>query len=395
MNRETEIYCQLNKHRAQGGSSKTKTLVTPEILQSVTAFHRSLPDYRPTPIARLKHLARYLGLAELWVKDESVRFELKAFKVLGASYGIGKLLAKRLGLSHGNFTFEQLASHAKKLYDLTFVTATDGNHGRAVAWAAHKLGCKAVVYMPRGSSSLRLEAIRNYGAEASIIDGNYDDAVRLAAKTAEEKEWILMQDTSWPGYEKIPTYIMQGYTTLLVEAFEALKQEKPTHIFVQAGVGSMAASLQAFLCQGYEEHRPFLGVVEPTNADCFYRSIAKDDGKPCIVEGDLDTIMAGLACGEPSSIAWEVLKKNADAFITCSDQVAIRGMRVLGNPLRTDARVVSGESGAVTTGLIFELLKNRNFDQMAKELRLGADARVLVISTEGDTDPDHYRTVVW
>lgn len=395
MTQKIEILYHLNKNRSQSASSKAIELISPDIQRSVIYFHQSLPGYHPTPLAKLTQLAKYLGISDLWVKSEASRFDLKAFKVLGASYAIGKMLAKELKLDSEKFVFEQIVSHASKFRNLIFVTATDGNHGRAVAWTANKLGCRAVVYMPKGSSKIRLEAIRKYGAEASIINGNYDDAVRLAAKQSNEKGWILIQDTSWPGYEEIPIYIMQGYITLLIEAFNQMDEKWPSHVFMQAGVGSLAAALQAFLCNCYDKPRPFFVVVEPTKAACFYKSMNMADGKPHAVQGDMDTIMAGLACGEPSEIAWEILKENADAFIACSDQIAIKGMRILGNPLEGDKRVISGESGAVTTGLIYELLNNPMFNELVEQLGLGTDSRVLVISTEGDTDPEYYREVVW
>jgi len=395
MTQKTEILYYLNKKRSQSASSKTIELVSPDVQRSVTYFHQSLPGYHPTPLVKLTQLAKHLGISDLWVKSEASRFDLKAFKVLGTSYAIGKLLAKDLRLDVDKFTFEQIVSQASKFRNLTFVTATDGNHGRAVAWVANRLGCKAVIYMPKGSSKVRLEAIQNFGAKASIINGNYDYAVRLAAKQSSEKGWILVQDTSWPGNEEIPINIMQGYITLLTEAFQQMEGKWPSHIFMQAGVGSLAGSLQAFLCNYPDKPRPFFVVVEPTEAACFYKSMNIADGKPHIVHGDLDTIMAGLACGEPSEIAWDILKENADAFIACSDHVAIKGMRVLGNPLEGDERIISGESGAVTTGLVYELLNNPMFNEFAEQLGLRSDSKVLVISTEGDTDPDYYREVVW
>lgn len=393
MTQKIEILYHLNKKGSQ--NVKTIELVSFDVQKSVTYFHQSLPGYHPTPLAKLTQLAKHLGISDLWVKSEASRFDLKAFKVLGASYAVGKLLAKDLRLDVNKFTFEQIVSQASKFRNLTFVTATDGNHGRAVAWTANRLGCKAVIYMPKGSSKFRLEAIQNLGAEASIINGNYDDAVRLAAKQSNEKGWILLQDTSWPGNEEIPINIMQGYITLLTEAFQQLEGKWPSHIFIQAGVGSLAAALQSFLCNYRDKPRPFFIVVEPTKAACFYKSMIMADGKPHAVQGDMDTIMVGLACGEPSEIAWEILKENADAFIACSDPIAIKGMRVLGNPLEGDDRVISGESGAVTTGLVYELLNNSTFNELTEQLGLGAASKVLVISTEGDTDPEYYRKVVW
>ena len=394
MDKKIEILCHINKRLSQSASQHAIELASPDAEHSVTCFHRSFPGYRPTPLIRLKHLAQYLGISDLWVKSEADRFDLKAFKVLGASYAMGKILAEELKMDDRGFTFDQILSHSSAFQNRTFVTATDGNHGRAVAWTADKLNCKSVVYMPEGSSKHRLEAIRNFGSEAFIIQGNYDDAVRLAAQKAAENGWHLVQDTSWTGYEEIPTYIMQGYFTLLVEAFQQLEGQRPSHIFMQAGVGSLAASLLAFLCHLNDKKRPCFVVVEPVNAACFYESMTIDDGKPHAVEGDLDTVMAGLACGEPSKKAWEILKENADAFMACSDHVAIEAMRLLGNPLEGDECIVSGESGAVTTGLVYELLNNSMFQGLSEQIGLRPDSRVLVISTEGDTDPEYYRSVL-
>jgi diaminopropionate ammonia-lyase len=394
MDKKIEILCHVNKKRSQSASRYAVELVSHDVEKSVSCFHRSLPGYRPTPLVKLTQLAKYLGINDLWVKSEAERFDLKAFKVLGASYAIGKIIAKELNLDNRIFTFDQILSHTSKFNNLTFVTATDGNHGRAVAWTASKLNCKAIVYLPESSSNYRLEAIRNLGAEASKIKGNYDDAVRLAARKADENGWHLVQDTSWPGYEEIPTFIMQGYFTLLVEAFQQLDGEWPSHVFMQAGVGSLSAAILAFLCHLNDKPRPYFIVVEPTKAACFYKSMIIDDGKPHTVEGDLDTVMAGLACGEPSKKAWEILKEDADAFIACSDYVAIKAMRILGNPLKGDDCIISGESGSVTTGLVYELLRNSTFEELSKEIGLRSDSKVLIISTEGDTDPEYYRSVL-
>ena len=393
---EPQILCMENPHRtARPSSPMSARIAASDLRRSAAAFHESVPGYAPTPLVRLRVLADLLGIGELWVKDESSRLGLNAFKVLGAGHAVARILAKRLGMGHGHVAFSDVASRPEVCRGLTLVTATDGNHGRAVAWAADTLGCRAVVYMPEGSSQVRLEAVLGHGAEASIIDGTYDDAVRLAARKAEEEGWIVVQDTSWHGYEEIPLLIMQGYTVLMEEVFGQLKADRPTHVFVQAGVGSFAASVEACLCERYGEERPFLVVVEPTGADCFYRSAANREGSRQLIQGRLPTMMAGLACGEPNPIAWDLLRDHADAFVACSDRVAGRGMRVLGNPLGDDPRVVSGESGAVTTGLLYELLMNPRHGECARRLRLGPESKVLTISTEGDTDPDHYRQVVW
>lgn len=365
--------------------------------QTVRAYHRSFPTYRPTKLAELAGLAAALGVKKVYVKDESSRFGLNAFKGLGGSYCIGRVLAERTGLAEEQLTFDQLQKEPvqKEAQGCTFVTATDGNHGRGIAWTAHELGLKAVVYMPRGSAAERLENIRRLGAEAEITDLNYDDTVRFAAGCEREKGWILVQDTAWEGYETIPTWIMQGYTTLALEAAEQMGDEIPTHIFLQAGVGAMSGALSAFFADYYKEEKPTIVIVEPNKADCIYRTAAANDGKLHTVGGDMDTIMAGLACGEPCTIGWEMLRRYADHFVSVPDYVAAKGMRILGNPVGSDDRIISGESGAATTGFLAELMMNASLDELRAKIGIGEASKVLCISTEGDTDQENYRKIVW
>ncbi len=361
------------------------------------SFHRTLPTFQPTPLAELPGLARHLGVAAIQIKDESHRCGLDAFKILGASYALTSDLAHKLELSKENLSFAEFQSpRVRRLVrEFTCITATDGNHGKAVAWAARLVGCSAVILMPRGTAAARLDSIRNLGAEASIIDGNYDDAVQLAAAQARRNGWLLIQDTAWAGYEDIPLRVMQGYLTMFDEALEQAGPGMPTHVFIQCGVGSLAGSLQGYLVEKYGQRRPLLTVVEPTRAACYYHSIQAGDGKPHRVGGNLDTMMAGLACGDPSIIAWELLRDYADGFAACPDAVAAKGMRVLGNPLAGDDRVISGESGAVTLGLVFSLLKQPEFESLKKNLQINSESRILLFSTEGDTDPAMYRRIVW
>ena len=360
------------------------------------AFHRSLPTYEPTPLADLRRLSAGLGLGRLAVKDESMRFGLNAFKGLGASYAVARYLAQRLGLSEGEMTYENFTKpeHRDQLRKVTLVTATDGNHGRGIAWAAKLFGLFAHVFMPKGGSPERLANIRGLGAEASFTIYNYDDTVRHAANLAKEKGWVLVQDTAFEGYTEIPLRIMQGYTTLAHEAMEQY-DDVPTHIFLQAGVGSLPAAVTGYFAAHYGEKRPVITIVEPNRADCIYRTAAASDGERHIVTGEINSIMAGLSCGEPSPIAWEILKDYADHFVSVPEWVAAKGMRILGNPLDDDPRVVSGESGAVTTGLVAELMQNRSLDYLRDRIGLGKDSRILCISTEGDTDRTNYRRVVW
>jgi diaminopropionate ammonia-lyase len=365
--------------------------------KKVKRYHESFPVYKETPLACLKETAAALGVGAMYVKDESYRFGLNAFKVLGGSYAMGHYLADRLGVPMEKVTYDYLTSEdvRKKLGDITFVTATDGNHGRGVAWTAHQLQQHSVVYMPEGSARERLMNIRAEGADASITDLNYDDAVRLANRQAEEKGWIMVQDTAWEGYEDIPRWIMQGYGTMGLEAYEQLP-EKPTHIFLQAGVGSLAGSITGLFSSLYPgSEKPVITIVEPDQADCLFRTAKADDGKLHAVTGHMRTIMAGLACGEPCSIGWKVLADYADYFISCPDYAAAQGMRILGNPMGHDPKVVSGESGASAFGAVSEILRNPQLRALKEELGLNEASRLLFFSTEGDTDRENYRRIVW
>jgi len=363
-------------------------------------FHESFSEYDKTPLVELDNLAKKVGLKGIYLKDESYRFGLNAFKVLGGSFAMGRYLADKLGEDIKDLPYERLTSDdvREKLGDITFVTATDGNHGRGVAWTANRLKQKSVVYMPKGSSLQRLENIKAEGAEASITDMNYDDAVRLAAKYADDHNGLMVQDTAWEGYEKIPAWIMQGYGTMALEALDQLntiKVLKPTHIFVQAGVGSLAGAVQGFFASEFGDECPKTVIVESNLADCFYKSAIANDGEARFVGGDMQTIMAGLACGEPNTIGWEVLKNHSTAFVSCPDWVSAKGMRILGNPLKGDTKVTSGESGAVTTGLLYEIMTNKDYKDLKEALELDENSRVLLFSTEGDTDAEKYREIVW
>lgn len=382
------------EHAGKGGCDLS--FLSEAEARKIRDFHKSFPMYKPTPLAHLPETAACLGLGDVYVKDESYRFGLNAFKVLGGSYAIGNYLAQKLGKDISQVSYDMLiASETKaQLGDITFVTATDGNHGRGVAWTANQFQLKSVVYMPKGSALERLNNIKAEGAEASITDMNYDEAVRLANSQAETKGWVMVQDTAWEGYEDIPTWIMQGYGTMGLEAREQL-EEKPTHIFLQAGVGSMAGAVTGLFSSIYEEDRPIITIVEPNKADCLYRTAEANDGERHFVTGDMNTIMAGLACGEPCSIGWNILADYADHFISCPDYVAAKGMRILGNPARKDDRVISGESGAAAFGCVAEIMTNPELAWLKEKLELNEKSRVLFFSTEGDTDQENYKAIVW
>lgn len=395
-----KILWTMNKMRKKQGEGASTDLFSQAEIEKAKNFHQTFPSYQQTPLRNLAQLAQSLKVGGIYVKDESFRFGLNAFKALGGSYAMARYLAQRLDREISELPYEVLTSKEVKerLEDITFVTTTDGNHGRGIAWTARQLQQKAVVYMPKGSSQHRLENIQAEGADASIVDMNYDDAVRMTAVKAEENGWVVVQDTAWEGYEEIPSWIMQGYGTMSAEALEELNQlgvKKPTHVFVQAGVGALAGSVQGYFTSVFGEECPKTVIAEANKAHCLYQSALAGDGKPRAVGGDMDTIMAGLACGEPNPIGWNILRDYSDLFVSCPDWLAAKGMRALGNPLKGDPRIISGESGAVTTGLLLSLLGDENLHEAREALGLNENSQILIFNTEGDTDPEKYRSIVW
>ncbi len=365
------------------------------------AFHQSFPQYSVTPLAELSGMAAELGLKSLCIKDESYRFGLNAFKVLGGSFAMGRYIADEMGRDISTLSYEYLTSPAfrEEFGQATFFTATDGNHGRGVAWAANKLGQKSVVHMPKGSSQSRFDNIAKEGAKVTIEEVNYDDCVRMAAAEAQNTEHgVVVQDTAWEGYEEIPSWIMQGYGTMASEAASQLRQleiGRPTHVFVQAGVGSLAGAVVGYFANLFKTDPPKFIVMEAKAADCLYQGAAAGDGEPRAVTGDLQTIMAGLACGEPNIISWDILKNHVDAFVSCPDWVSAKGMRMLASPVKGDPAVCSGESGAVGMGVISSIMQDDAYKELREALELNKDSQVLLFSTEGDTDPDKYKKIVW
>lgn len=369
-------------------------LVTKETSEEVENYHKSFDDYNKTKLVELEALSKEIGIKKLYVKDESTRFNLNAFKVLGASYAVGKVLADILGEDIKNLPFELLKEKVKHaLSDKTLVATTDGNHGRGVAWMGKQLGLNTVIYMPKGTTQNRLNHIKELGANATITNMNYDDTVRWVAKKSEEENWLMIQDTAWEGYEDVPIWIMQGYATLAKEIIETLGDEIPTHILLQAGVGAFAGVMAEVFYSAYKEKMPKIIIVEADVADCYYQSAISNEKVICT--GELSTIMAGLACGEPNPIGYKVLFQLADAFVSAPDYVSANGMRILGNPLGDDERIISGESGAVGVGVVDCIMQNEQYANIKESLELDASSVVLAISTEGDTDVEVYRDVVW
>ena len=380
---------------------KSLSLMSLEEAGKARAFHKSFPQYDRTPLTALEHMAEFLGLGRLYVKDESYRFGLNAFKVLGGSYAMARFIAKETGRDVSELPYSVLTSEElkKEFGQATFFTATDGNHGRGVAWAANRLGQRAVVHMPKGTTRARLENIAREGAQVDIQELNYDDCVRLAAReAAETPRGVIVQDTAWEGYEEIPSWIMEGYGTMAMEAGEQLKEagdERPTHVFVQAGVGSLAGAVVGYFANLYADNPPIFVVVEAQAADCLYQGAKAGAGAIRTVGGDMETIMAGLACGEPNTISWDILKNHVKVFISLPDWAAAQGMRMLAAPIKGDAPITSGESGAAPFGALAAIMTMEEYADLKAAIGLDETSRVLVFSTEGDTDPERYKNIVW
>ena len=388
-------------NHVSGSDDKFLDLMSEENVTKANEFHKSFPQYSVTPLQKLSALASYLGVKGIYCKDESYRFGLNAFKVLGGSYAMGRYIAKELGRDISQLPYNVLSSDKlrEEFGQATFFTATDGNHGRGVAWAAKRLGQKAVVRMPKGTTKTRFDNIAKEGAEVTIEEVNYDDCVRMAAAEAAKTEHgIIVQDTAWAGYEEIPSWIMQGYGTLVLEADKQLKEngvDRPTHVFVQAGVGSLAGAVVGYFAHKYKENPPVMVVCEASAADCLYRSAVQADGNLVNVTGDLQTIMAGLACGEPNTTSWDILKNHVSVFVAAPDWVSAKSMRMLAAPIKGDPQVTSGESGAVTFGVLNEIMTNPDYADLKEALQLDENSQVLLFSTEGDTDPERYKEIVW
>jgi diaminopropionate ammonia-lyase len=351
------------------------------------------PGYAPTPLVSLPGLAAAAGIRDLWYKDEGGRFGLGSFKALGGAYAVGRLLTREVEAKGGvpTTTAELRAGkHRDIAQEITVCTATDGNHGRSVAWGAQLFGCNCIIYIPGTVSEGRKAAMERFGADVRRVEGNYDDSVRQIAEDAERNGWFLVSDTSHPGYTEIPCDVMHGYTVMAGETIQQFPDgATPTHVFVQGGVGGLAAAVCACFWQTYGSERPRLVIVEPDKAACFYESARA--GSPVTVMGDLDTVMGGLAAGEVSLVAWDLLWAGAEAFLTVPDEAAVALMRLLAEGVAGDPPIVAGESAvAGLAGLLGALDESA----LARDLGLGADSRVLVFGSEGATDPELYQAIV-
>ncbi len=352
-------------HRGPYGA-RQRAVLNRAAFEAARAEIAGWAGYAPTRLVSLDAVARAAGVAHVFYKDESARFGLGSFKALGGAYAV----------------LRQLRSAGRPASGIVVTCATDGNHGRSVAWGAQRFGCKCVIYVHETVSRGRADAIAAYGAEIRRVPGTYDDAVRQAARDAAANGWIVVSDTSYPGYTDIPRDVMQGYAVMVDEA-QAQVDAPPTHVFIQAGVGGLAAAVCGHLWETLGERRPRIVVVEPDRAACLFESARV--GHAANIGGALDTAMAGLACGETSLLAWDILEEGAQDFMTVTDEAAFACMRMLA------PQVVAGESAvAGMAGLMAAATR----PDLAETLGLDRSSRVLLFGSEGDTDPELYRKIV-
>jgi len=342
---------------------------------------------QPTPLYQLPHLAAQLGIAELSIKDEGVRSPLASFKALGAPIALIRFLVRQWQGACDIATLVR-GGYRERVRNITVISATDGNHGRALAAAAQSIGCRCVIVIHAQVSDERAQAIASYGAEVVRIAGNYDDSVVEAARMADANGWQVVSDTSYEGYETIPADVMQGYSIIMDEAMVQVTQPF-THVFVQGGVGGLAAGVASYIWEHDGARRPTLVVVEPTQADCLYQSALM--GAPANASGSVDSVMAGLACGETSPLAWRFLQPSIDAFLTIDDEAAVAAMRVLAEGRYGDMPMVAGESGVAGVAGVIAVAADT---QLRHALQLTAQSRVLCINSEGATAPSVYQECV-
>ena len=344
--------------------------------EDALAYHCKIRQYEPTPLVSLSKLAKSLGISELYVKDESKRFKQNTFKTLGAIYAIHRVSETLKGR-------------------ITFCTATDGNHGRSVAWAARKVKQKAVIYVPAHTAKTRIKNIKKLRARVVMVEGDYDATVQRAREDSEKHGYVLIQDTSWNGYTEIPTYITTGYKTMMMELEDSLhpiKEPGIDFVFMQAGVGTWASSVVAYYRNRYPRKMPKLVVVEPNESNallesCKQMSLSK-------TRQSQQTIMAGLNCGTPSLIAWNILKKGVDLFLSIPDVYAIRAMQYLYYPFKTDKQIFAGESGAAGLAGLTALACDPSLQEVKARIGLDHTSRVLVFNTEGVTDPENFDELI-
>lgn len=357
----------------QAAAAGESSLFTARELDESFATISGWDEYSPSRLVALDGLARKAGVAGVFYKDEGARFGLGSFKALGGAYAVNRLL----NLLGGDET------------NITVCSATDGNHGLSVAWGAAQLGCRAVIFIHADVSAGREKALRDRGAEVVRIDGNYDDSVRMCVIAAQENGWHVVADTtSDPNMQEIPKTVMAGYTVMAAEVVQQLAGSRPTHVFIQGGVGGLAAAVCDYFHREWANDMPCIVIVEPELAACLFESASR--GKRTAIDIHEETMMAGLSCGEVSLVAWPVLEQRASHFLTVPDSVVAPTMQLLLDAPFGDPAIVAGESAVA--GLA-GFIAARSKSEQSETLGLDKESRILVFGTEGATDPDLYRSI--
>ena len=368
-----------------------RRVLSPEDFSTARNEITQWEGHAPTPLVSLAALAKRIGIGEILYKDEGPRFGLGSFKALGGSYAAQRVLQREVARRTGqDVSLEDIRTgkFADEVAAITLVSATDGNHGRSLAWGCQRFGAPCRIYIHAEVSEGRAAAMRDLGAVVIRIDGDYDESVRLAKTEAEENGWFVVSDTSWPGYTQPPRDVMSGYGVMTQEICDALDQV-PTHVFLQGGVGGLAAGVAAGLRQHFGEAAPRVVIVEPELAACLFES-AKTGAATSVAIAE-ETLMAGLSCGEPSELAWEILAEEASDFLTIPEAIVAPTVRLLANPLENDLAMEVGESAIA--GLA-ALIAVRQDAALAAQLGIDGQARVLLIGSEGVTDPEIYSMIM-
>lgn len=372
--------------------SSLQSIFSHDSASSVIETIKQWPDYQPTPLVSLQTLAHDLGISQLWYKDESRRFNLKSFKALGGAFAVSRQISQRIEAHTGHYPgIAELLSgqYADIVKDIVISCATDGNHGRSVAWGCQMFGCPCIIYIHRDVSKGREEAMQGFGAEVIRISGNYDESVKMADEEAQKHGRIIVSDTSYPGYMEIPKDVALGYSVFLSESVQQMQGDIPTHVFVQGGVGGLASAVCAYFWECWGDKRPRFILVEPEQANCLQQSARQ--GKPTVVDGDLDTLMAGLACGEVSLLAWDILTQGCNDFMTVSESSVAPTMQLLARPMPGDSAIEAGESAVAGLAALITACHD---ETMKAALGIDEHSRVYIIGTEGATDPEVYERLV-
>ena len=380
-----------HNHFLRHSGTASEDIITRDSFEAAIAEITTWEGYKPTPFHHLKALATELNIDNVFYKDEGPRFGLGSFKALGGAYAAERILQRELTKRLG--TPVQLADIRNGLYlsearQITLVSATDGNHGRSLAWGAQRFGAACNIYIHKGVSEGREEAMRQLGANVIRIDGDYDASVHLARNEAELNGWFVISDTSWEGYEDPPLDVMAGYGVMAKEITNHIKTP-PTHAFLQGGVGGLAASVCSALRQHWGQNSPRIIIVEPSHAACLFESAIADEMTSIKITEE--TIMAGLSCGEPSPLAWKILREEASDFIQISDELGAPAMRLLANPLGQDPSIEGGESAVAGLASTISIARN---PILRESFGFDKNSKILIIGSEGVTDKVLYEKIM-